>query len=255
MALLGNYSVILKNPATFIGGTQVSNCRNAFGGTGQLRQRYYPETTDGIPTTSGLAQGYRPHYSWLIPYEAGALSTSNILGDGDVTDALGQNGLFTTADLDGIGTISNAAAGLIVEMVAAIAGLGGLTGSVVGQITASASLAGSGTLTGAQSALAGMVAALTGTGLLSDAQQEALGQMSADIYVNQSQATVQEIVDAVWNALAAEYNLTGTMGEAMNGAGSAGNPWITDLSGYNTANTAGKILKDRLSKTQFLGLK
>lgn len=26
-------------------------------------------------------------------------------------------------------------------------------------------------------------------------------------------------------------------------AGTAGNPWITDLSAYNTANTAGKILK------------
>ncbi len=255
MALLGNYSVILKNPATFIGGTQVSNCRNAFGETGQLRQRYYPETTDGIPTTSGLAQGYRPPYSWLIPYEAGALSTSNILGDGDVTNALGQNGLFTTADIAGLGEISNAAAGLIVEMLATIAGLGGLTGSVIGQIQASATLAGSGTVTAAQSALAGMVAALTGTGLLSDAQQEALGTMTADIYVNQSQATVQEIVDAVWNALAAEYNLGGTMGEKLNGAGSAGNPWTTDLSAYNTANTAGKILKDRLSKGQFIALK
>jgi hypothetical protein len=140
-------------------------------------------------------------------------------------------------------------------MVSTIAGLGGLTASVIGQLEASATLAGSGTLTGAQSALAGMVAALTGTGLLSDAQQEALGQMSADIYVNQSEATVAQIVDAVWNAIAAEYNLSGTMGEAMNGAGSAGNPWITDLSGYNTANTAGKILKDKLALDEFIGLK
>jgi len=73
--------------------------------------------------------------------------------------------------------------------------------------------------------------------------------------VNQSEATVQQIVDAVWNALAAEYNISGTMGNKLNGAGSAGDPWTTDISAYNTANTAGKILKDRLSKTQFLGLK
>jgi hypothetical protein len=169
--------------------------------------------------------------------------------------ATGVSGLFGTADLEGSGTVSDAAAGLIVEMVATIAGLGGLTASVIGQLQASADLIGSGTLTGAQSALAGMVAALVGTGLLSDAQQEALGSMSADIYVNQSEATVQQIVDAVWSALAAEYNVSGTMGNKLNGAGSAGDPWTTDISAYNTANTAGKILKDRLSKTQFLGLK
>ena len=58
MALLGNYSIILKNPATFIGGTQVSNCRNAMGGIGQLRQRYYPETSGGLPTTTALPEGY-----------------------------------------------------------------------------------------------------------------------------------------------------------------------------------------------------
>lgn len=38
--------------------------------------------------------------------------------------------------------------------------------------------------------------------------------MSADIYVNQSTASVEEIAAAVWNALAAEYNTSGTMGEA-----------------------------------------
>lgn len=104
-------------------------------------------------------------------------------------------------------------------------------------------------------ALAGMVASLAGSGLITDAQQEALGEMTATIYVNQSEATVQQIVDAVWNALATEYDLSGTMGEKLNGAGSAGDPWTTDLTSYTTANTAGKILKERLSKGQFLGLK
>lgn len=33
------------------------------------------------------------------------------------------------------------------------------------------------------------------------------------------------------------------MGEKLNGAGSAGDPWTTDLTGYNTADTAGKIVK------------
>ena len=203
--------------------------------------------------TSIPAQGLRPPYSLVVAPKAGGMSMWST--NTGAVSGTGVAGLFGTSTMAGVGTISNAAAGLIVEMVATIAGVGGLTASVIGQLQASATLAGSGTLAGAISALAGMVAALTGTGLLSDAQQEALGEMTADIYVNQSEATVQQIVDAVWNALLVEYNLAGSTGEALSGAGSAGNPWITDLSAYNTANTAGKILKDRLSKGQFIALK
>lgn len=217
---------------------------------------FYVGDNDVVNVTDRMsipAEGYRPPYALVLAPKEGGMSTY-FFGTGTAT-ATGVSGLFGTADLAGVGTISNAAAGLIVEMVSTIAGLGGLTASVIGQLEASATLAGSGTLTGAQSALAGMVAALTGTGLLSDAQQQALGEMTANIYVNQSEATVQQIVDAVWNAIAAEYNLTGTMGEALNGAGGAGNPWITDLSGYNTANTAGKILKDAADSAELASIK
>ena len=124
-------------------------------------------------------------------------------------------GLFGTASIAGVGTISDAAAGLIVEMVATIAGSGALTADIIGQLEALATLAGTGSLTAAQSALAGMVAALTGTGLLSDAQQEALGQMAADIFVNESQATINSLVAGVWGALAASFNDPDTMGELV----------------------------------------
>lgn len=68
--------------------------------------------------------------------------------------------------------------------------------------------------------------------------------MSADIYVSAAEASVQEMVYAVWNAIASDYNNSGTMGNKLNGAGSAGDPWTTDLSSYNTEGTAGKKLKD-----------
>ena len=55
--------------------------------------------------------------------------------------------------------------------------------------------------------------------------------------------------------IATQFNEDGTMGEKLNGAGSAGNPWTTDLTSYNTANTAGKVLKDKLSLDEFIGLK
>jgi hypothetical protein len=45
------------------------------------------------------------------------------------------------------------------------------------------------------------------------------------------------------------------MGEKLNGAGSAGNPWTTDLSSYNTANTAGKILRDAADSAELASIK
>ena len=54
----------------------------------------------------------------------------------------------------------------------------------------------------------------------------ALAFMSADIYVNQSEASVQQIVDGVWNALASQYNTSGTMWEAAQVSGWGGG-WAT----------------------------
>ena len=204
--------------------------------------------------TSQPASGYRPPYGLLIAPKPGGMSMQNS-GTGTISNAAQVAGMAAIASLSGVGVISNAAAGLTVQLVAALTGSGTLTASIIGNLQALASLNGSGTLTGAASALAGLVATVAGTGIVSSASATALGQMVADIFVNQSQATVQEIVDAVWNALASEYNISGTMGNKLNGAGSAGDPWTTDISAYNTANTAGKILKDRLSKGQFIALK
>lgn len=50
-----------------------------------------------------------------------------------------------------------------------------------------------------------MIADLSGSGVL-DGTMKGFASMSADIYVNQSEASVQQIVSGVWNALATEYN-------------------------------------------------
>lgn len=255
MALIGNYTIYLKNPATYMGGTLVSNVRSAFNCNSQNRQRYYSANEeDRLPLTASLPTGTEPPYSVLIPYNGGELSSTTLIsGDSDLVGAAAQ-GINIESDLDGIGIISNAALSNIVSLLSTLAGSGTLSATMVGTIQMTAALAGSGNITGAMKVLAGLMADLQGSGSVTSALRGTLS-MSANIYVNQSEATVQQIVDAVWNALAAEYDLSGTMGEKLNGAGSAGDPWTTDISAYNTANTAGKILKERLSKTQFLGLK
>lgn len=240
MSLLGNYSVILKNPATFIGGTQVSNCRSAFNQTGQLRQRYYPETTGGLPTTTALMEGYLHPNAWMMPYDIGSMTTSNLNGVGSMA-LTGVNGLSGVVSMSGTGLLT-ATGGLLAGLVVEMTGVGSLTATGGGLLQGIVAMAGSGTLAGIIGATAGLTVTMAGVGTMT-VIPKGTGEMVLDIYVNQSEATVQQIVDAVWSALAAEYNVSGTMGEKLNGAGSAGDPWTTDLTPYNTANTAGKIVK------------
>lgn len=252
MALLGNYSVILKNPATFIGGTQVSNCRSAFNSMAQNRQRYYPETTGGFPATTALPEGYLAPNAWMIPYEIGSMTTSNFNGVGSFS-GVGVAGLGGVVVMEGVGVFA-ATGGLLAGLEVTMSGSGNLALIGGGLLEAIVAMSGTGTFTAAIGATAGMTLTLNGVGTMS-LSPSGTGEMVLEIYVNESQATAQQITDAVWSALAAEYNESGTMGQKLNGAGSAGDPWTTDLSAYNTADTAGKVLKDKLSEDNFLALK
>lgn len=248
--ILGNYSLANKNPGREFGRDIAAKLWKA--STFQIK--FLDENRSRYSAYAGLPYGYQNGGSFVLPQKTGAIAARHT-ASGVLSNAQGQNGLTAVATLTGTGTISDAAGGLIVEMLAAIAGSGDITASVVGALEASATLAGAGDITAAQSALAGMVSSLIGTGTISFADEIAIGTMAADIYVNQSQATVDQIVVAVWNAIASEYNLSGTMGEKLNGAGSAGDPWTTDLSTYITAGTAGKILKDAADDAELASVK
>lgn len=242
--LLTNYAIRNANQSRALGG----NLDPTYNYNLNKMMTFYVGENNVVNVTDRMSQpaeGYRPPYSLVLAPKEGGMSMY-IANSGTVTGT-SIAGLFGSANLTGEGNITNAAAGLIVEMIASLVGSGQLTASISGQLTAIANLVGSGQLTAAAGALAGMVAGLNGSGTLT-ASQQALGQMTANIFVNQSAATVEQIVDAVWNAFATEYNISGTMGQKLNGAGSAGDPWTTDLTSYTTTGTAGKILKDAKAK-------
>lgn len=210
MALLGNYSVILKNPATFIGGTQVSNCRNAFNEMGQNRQRYYPETSGGLPTTTALQEGYLAPHAWMIPYDIGSMSISNLNGTGEL-DASGVSGLSGEVTMTGSGVLE-ATGGLLAGLEVTMSGSGDLTAIGGGLIEAIVAMAGSGTLSGAIGATAGMTVEMAGVGTLT-ANPSGTGEMELIIYVNQSQATVDQIVEGVVDNLG---TITATVPNLLN---------------------------------------
>jgi len=210
---------------------------------------YFPDTTNASQFSSAsFPTGTQPPYSWLLAPKGGELSsTTQISGTGVLSGSL-TLGKFMTADLAGLGEVVGSLS-LITSLLADLNGSGTISGDLSLTLNLAAALVGSGDLSGALKLLIPLASSLSGTGTVVG-NLKGNADMEADIFVNQSTATVNELVAGVWNALASEYNNSGTMGEKLNAAGTAGDPWTTDLTGYNTANTAGKIVKQIKSLAQ-----
>ena len=149
--------------------------------------------------------------------------------------------------INGTSSISVANLSLIVSLATSIAGSGDITtASLVGTVALATVLSGSGAVTAGLSLISFLNSTINGTGTV-NADLKGKLSMAATIYVNESEATVQQIVAGVWNALTADYNATGTMGEAMGAAGTAGDPWTTSLPGAYGAGTAGNIIGNLLA--------
>lgn len=243
--ILGNIDQASFNPYRKLGHLSIQN--NFQPSTRYLA--YFPDTTSASNLKkASFPTGTQPPYSWLLAPKGGELSSTTYLrGEGSLVGSL-TLGKFMTADLAGTGNLV-ASMSLITSLIANLSGSGSLTASLSLTLSLASNLLGSGNLAGALSLLIPLNANLSGAGTLS-ANLKGLASLAANIYVNQSEATVQELVAGVWNALAADYNTSGTMGEKLNAAGTAGDPWTTDLSSYNTTGTAGKIVKQIKSITQ-----
>lgn len=62
-----------------------------------------------------------------------------------------------------------------------------------------------------------------------------------------SGASAETIADAVWDEAIGGHLTAGSTGNALNAAGSAGDPWSTPLPGAYGAGTAGKIIGDNIN--------
>jgi len=243
--LLGNYTILNKNPNRLLVGTQY---RSASERQIPLHSFYTSEADGGRLQHACLPTGTEPPYVWRFAPKGGELSaTTYVTGSGSLAGSL-LSGRYMEADLSGTASLS-ASMSLITSLVAALTGSGELSANLKTTLSLAADLAGSGDISGSLGLLIELLADLSGSGSLT-ADLKGNLDLQANIYVNQSEATVQQIVDAVWNALASDYNTSGTMGNKLNGAGSAGDPWTTDLSTYNTTGTAGKIVKQIKSLAQ-----
>lgn len=78
-----------------------------------------------------------------------------------------------------------------------------------------------------------------------------IGAMAANVLTAAATAADfgAEVADAVWDEAIAGHLGVGSVGEKLNAAGSAGDPWTTALPGAYGAGSAGKIIGDNINAT------
>lgn len=198
--LIGNSTILSKNPGRSIGGgaTGEGYDRAHWVKPSMARGRF---SNSGWDRRSGVPDGYRDPVAWLFPQKAGAINArTGISGSSTVTLGMAA-GLNATASLTGTGDLT-ASLQLIVSMVAALTGSGDITNAAaLAYLQLAANLAGSGSLAGTATALGAAAANLTGTGTLSGTTN-ALGTLAATINVTGDLLTTANVGDAVWGALA-----------------------------------------------------
>lgn len=80
--------------------------------------------------------------------------------------------------------------------------------------------------------------------------RSAVGMASANLDTQLGDLpTAAENADAVWDEAISGHLTAGSTGNALNAAGSAGDPWSTPLPGAYGSGTAGKIIGDNLNAT------
>jgi hypothetical protein len=197
--LIGNYSVLSKHPGRDIGGgaTGLGYNRGDRPKTSMMRGAF---TSGNWSAKSGIPDGYRAPYAWMLPIKPGAISARNsIVGAGDLTAAV-AGGLNAEADLTGSGDL-DATGQLIISMVASLVGSGDITNAdAVAFLQLAASLAGAGDIAASLNALGAAAAALSGDGEAA-ATINALGTLAASLVVTGDALSTANVADAILDAL------------------------------------------------------
>lgn len=178
-------------------------------------------TDAGVDPLSAKPAGARHPVAWQMPQKAGGLASRNntsidLIPTGSAVRGLPGSGSTT------ITFTPTATGGLIVS------GTGSATIelSATGSILSIAAGSGSATIELSGSALIGALAGMAGTGnvtLSPTALISAIGYLSG-LSTSETEFSANALAQAVWDAVAADYNTAGSMGAKMNAAGGSNSP-------------------------------
>lgn len=250
MGIIGEGRLLSKSRVRFMGGATVAPERQNF----NLSQRNIFIGEASFDKKSAIPNGYKHPGAWLLPQKPGGMASRNEANLAlNCDDSVAVMGLPTSGSIS-ITFSQSGVAGLIANG----SGTATITFSQAGILSSVATASGTASITFSQSALLGALAGLYGTAnitLTPTATIKAVGYMSG-LSTNETEFSANALAAAVWQALAASFNDPGTMGEKLNSASSAGDPWGTLLPGAYGDGTAGKILGSKvLTSGKFLALK
>lgn len=208
-----------------------------------LRNKWLGGNTNDQWVRDSINTGHNSPYVLVMGTKGWLLTSTNQSNGVASVNGNISMGINIEGQSDGTSTVA-ANMALLMQLAGVINGSSTASGVLNGLIQLLGTSAGAGSASGSISLLSFLSAQVNGT---STAAANLRGTLSLEgtIYVNQSEATVQQLIDGVWNAIAANYNTSGTMGEIVNNMGSVTDPWSTTLPGGYTADQAGAIV-DRL---------
>ena len=238
MALKQNTTLLAQLPLRQIGGSP-----GTFRSMWSRGDRMNQSVGQGIPSElAGIPYGHLAPSSWVLPYQAGAMSSFTqcvvTVTPGTLNLAAGRNlSGSTTVTV----TVDPAAGQLIVSAVGSTSITFALSGQLAGALSAVGSTAV--TVTVNNATLGAIVDAVGATlvQITTSATPRATGNMVGNI-TPFTELSPQNLAAAVWSALASAYNDAGTMGEKLHDAGSAANPWTEVIDGTYTASDLLKLI-------------
>lgn len=166
---------------------------------------------------------------------------STIENSGTITSSI-QAALAASSNISGSNTLISDISGQL-NAAATFVSVGSLTSDIIGQWDMGVSLSGSSTLVGGIRAIADIISNIVGENTLTGSfgGGSTKGYMNASI-TSFSTLSPESLAAAVWNSIAADFNLAGSMGNKVNSAASAGDPWGTSLPSSYTGTQAGAII-------------
>lgn len=239
VALIGNYSIINRMPIRQFNTGASSGYQACYTPPSALKNRFY----GGISKLAATPNGYLAPGAWVLPMTGGGMA-SYVLTNCAISVASAD--LKAGKALEGSATlaiaVSNADLARIIQMIASAVLQIAVSN---GALSAAVSASGSASLVMAKTdAILGGLFSVTASGALTltpAATLTALAFMVAEAG-GAAPLSAEGLAESVWNSVAASFNTAGTMGEKLNDAGSAANPWTEVIEGTYTATEVLRLL-------------
>ena len=220
MALLGNgFRDISLFPGRYVGAfsgvASPSNLRTMFGRGNRMAQSSHFGDLAGTP------DGAEHPTAWILPMQGGAMVADTTLNQDNATTNFVQLGANMAASLAQDASITAAALSMITSLSANLEQAGQLTGPMQMTLNLASEMAQAGEITAAMGLIAWCQAELAQSNDISTSNLRGEMNMAASI-VSYGELTPEGLRDAVWSAVASQYNTSGTMGNKLNSAASGG---------------------------------